>query len=582
MNKFYSTVMCAVLTASAASAQLVAPGILTQQSTKSYSGIVTEKNAARSNAMAYDADNSLFTAGVFDTEFEGLEPIAASSYIMKNGSSLTPSWKVAIQGAATVTCLLADGQGGVYAAGNFADEVSFGSTDNNPVIKEGYKESGAFTTSLCASFVAHYDKDGKLLKVASFTPAHDPALDATGMYFAYDGDIYCNINSIAKDADGNLYAGFSYCGQLKAGDNAITSGSMDLDGGSFYFQALKAAAVGKLNADLNIDSFVLNISTRSFTQLQASEQVYSSKMTIDGNHLYFGAASTGEAYCDYLLSASGSSRITYTAKSSTEGINYCISLADIDLSKKTMRDNIIGCVTEDSFNAMSIGNLEVAGDNIVMTGNFHGTLSSSESNYVKAVGSSDMYIATFNSSNLAVNNLTATAYDEGDKTKNEELFTSSAVCGDYVFINGYADLKSGHAFTAPLSYIYNIKDASLTKLNVDNYTLGIAATSNGAALANAFSASPITGITFADYKVTQAGVNDIVANANAVKAYPNPTTDVLNFSNECDVEIAGVNGAIVASAKGVSSINVEALPAGIYFVKTTTAAGSAVVKVIKK
>lgn len=580
MNKFYSTVMCAVLTASAASAQLVAPGILTPKSSKSYSGIVTEKNAARSNAMAYDTDNSLFTAGVFDTEFEGLEPIAASSYIMKNGSSLTPSWKVALQGAATVTCLLADGQGGVYAAGNFADEVSFGSTDNNPVIKEGYKESGAFTTSLCASFVAHYDKDGKLLNVASFIPAHDPELDATEMYFAYDGDIYCNINSLAKDADGNVYASFSYCGQIKAGDNAITSGSMDLEGGGFYFQALKAAAVGKLNSNLDLDSFLLNMHTRSFTQLQASEQIYSSNMTIAGNHLYFGAASTGETSCDYLFAGSDF-RTTYNAKTSTEGLNYCISLADIDLSNNTYRDNFIGCSTDDSFNALSIGNLEVAGDNIFMTGNFHGTLSASESNFVKAVGSSDMYIATFNSQ-LSASKLIATAFDEGDKTKNEELFTSSAVCGDYIFINGYADLKSGHTFSTPLSYIYDIKNASLTKLNVDNYTFGIAATSNGTSLANAFSASTVTGITFADYSVTQAGVNDIVANAADVKAYPNPTTDVLNFSNECDVEIASINGAAVASAKGVSSIDVEALPTGIYFVKTTTAAGSNVVKVIKK
>lgn len=584
MNKFFSTVMCVLVAVGAANAQLVAPGILSSQNTKSYANIVTEKNANRSNAMAYDTDNSLFTAGVFDTEFAGLEPIAASSYIMKNGADLTPSWKVALQGAATVTCLLPDGQGGVYAAGNFADEVSFGSTDNKTQIKEGYKESGAFTTSQCAAFVAHYDNDGKLIKVSSIIPAHDPALDATGMYFPADGDIYCNINSLALNGS-DLYVGFNYSGKIDSTPNSITSGSMDMEFGGFYYQATKAAGVAKLNDDLSIASFIANIHGNNFKVTSEIEQTYSSHMTIADGHLYLGTIANGLSNIALPYLSDG---ISVSYQKSESGIYFGYMLMDIDLAKNSTKIATWLSPTEDSFSASTISDLYIKGDEIILTGNFQGGFPFDNS--IKAVGSSDMYIAAVSKNALTtsiadkpkISWFKTSGYDEGDKTKNEELFTSGAVCGDYIFINGYADQKSGHAFIAPLSYIYNIKDGSLTKLDVNNYTFGIAAASNSSLLANAYSASPVTGITFSDYKVTQAGVNDIAANANDVTAYPNPATDVLNFSNECDVEIAGINGAVVAAASGVTSINVEALPAGIYFAKTTTASGTSVVKIIKK
>lgn len=584
MNKFYSTVMCAFLVAGAANAQLVAPGILTAQGTKSYNNIVTEKNSSRSNAMAYDSDNSLFTAGVFDTAFDGLEPIAASSYIMKNDASLSPSWKIAIQGAATVTSLLPDGQGGVYAGGNFADEVVLGSTDNKTQTIEGYKESGAFTTNQCAAFVAHYDKDGKLLKVSSITPSHIPALDATGMYFTSDGDIYCNIRSLAKNGN-DIYVGFDYCGQISTSESSITSGSMDMEFGGFYYQATKAAGIAQLDNNLNISKFIINVYGNDFKAASAIEQTYSSYMTIDNGHLYLGTVANGNSNISVPFLSSG---LTISYQKSESGIYFGYMLMDFDLSNNTSKIATWISPTEDAFAASTISNISLKGDEIIVSGNFQGEFPFDNS--VKAVGSSDIYVAGINKSNLstgiasnpAISWFKTSAYDEGEKTKNEEIFTSSTLCGDYVFLNGYADLKSGHAFTAPLSYVYNTKDGSLTKLNVENYTFGIASASNGQLLANAYSASPITGINFADYKVSAAGIEDIVANGNAVTAYPNPATDILYFSNECDAEVFGVNGSVVATVKGATSIDVTALPAGIYFVKATTAEGSSVVKVIKK
>ena len=162
--------------------------IISPNKTTSFNDIVTIENASRHNAMAYDAQKSLFVAGVFDTDFEGLEAIAASSYIIKKNSEFQVEWKVAIKGAATVTSLISDGQGGVYAAGTIADIVEFIGADGQSVEKEGYKESDAYTNSQCASFIAHYDATGKVINVATIIPTVDPALEETFMYYPEDGE----------------------------------------------------------------------------------------------------------------------------------------------------------------------------------------------------------------------------------------------------------------------------------------------------------------------------------------------------------------------------------------------------------
>lgn len=56
-------------------------------------------------------------------------------------------------------------------------------------------------------------------------------------------------------------------------------------------------------------------------------------------------------------------------------------------------------------------------------------------------------------------------------------------------------------------------------------------------------------------------------NTETVSIYPNPFTDVINFSKPCDVQLFDISGKLILSANAVETLNVD-LPAGIYFART--------------
>lgn len=69
-----------------------------------------------------------------------------------------------------------------------------------------------------------------------------------------------------------------------------------------------------------------------------------------------------------------------------------------------------------------------------------------------------------------------------------------------------------------------------------------------------------------------------------VKVYPNPVVDVLTVkADEGEIVIYDLNGSKKFSAenKGITEIDMQAFPSGVYFVEVTTREGSAIVKVIK-
>lgn len=71
------------------------------------------------------------------------------------------------------------------------------------------------------------------------------------------------------------------------------------------------------------------------------------------------------------------------------------------------------------------------------------------------------------------------------------------------------------------------------------------------------------------------GINDLDAASLAV--YPNPTTDVVKATVQnaeiASMVVVNMNGQTVTSSKG-ASVNVSALPAGVYIVKVTDTKGS--------
>ena len=119
-----------------------------------------------------------------------LSAVGTSAYIAFCDVTGAAQWAVALSGSATVADVVIAADGSIYVSGTFADEVEFGTTAGDAIIKEGMKMDGAATVKQNASFIAHYDATGRILAVADFVPRPLAALTATGMYFPEDGDVY--------------------------------------------------------------------------------------------------------------------------------------------------------------------------------------------------------------------------------------------------------------------------------------------------------------------------------------------------------------------------------------------------------
>ena len=549
---------------------------LEQTSEVAFSGSISAENYVRHHTATFDANGNAFVSAAFDSQMEGIEPIGVSAMVIKLNENGGKAWMAPLVGAATVKDIISDGNGGAYVAGVFADEVVFYGTDGESITTDGYQEGGAYTTSQAASFIAHYDAEGKLLMLNRIVPEHDPNLDNTFMYFPIDGDIYCTVDKLMMDGD-KLYAKFDYCGKVTATENSATSGSMDMEGWGFYFQAMKAAGVAELDQNLGFKKVIVNMYTNRFTELYNLQQVFSSTATMKNGHLYMGAIGNG----DVNVAAFDSGMTLSHEMPEAGGFNFGYILADFDLNNpiKSQIKSKIGASADD-FIATSMRDMYFAGDLLIVSGNFQGSLGFDNS--IEATGSSDIYTAAINPADLSVIMAKASGYDEGDKTKYEEIYTAGTVCGSKLFINGYAADKSDHSLTAPLRYIYDMTTGTLSKVASDGYIFGTAATAAGDKLLNAWTASPFTSTNITTYTVSSGGVSDAITGKGAVTVYPNPATDFVNFSETCDVELTSLSGAKVAAAKGVSTLSVSGLPAGVYVAKVAAASGIVTVKVVKK
>jgi len=85
--------------------------------------------------------------------------------------------------------------------------------------------------------------------------------------------------------------------------------------------------------------------------------------------------------------------------------------------------------------------------------------------------------------------------------------------------------------------------------------------------------------------LTNSGVNVKNVNFNKFHAFPNPATDVLNFSSEFEIatiNVISLDGKVVASSNG-NSVNVSELTSGIYIYEAMTVDGqTATNKFVKK
>ncbi|MDE6853620.1 MAG: hypothetical protein K2J38_01035 [Muribaculaceae bacterium] len=224
--------------------------------------------------VAVDALGRTIVTGAFteDITLAGttLSAVGTSAYIASCDLAGTAGWAVALTGSATISDVVVAADGSIYVSGTFADEVEFGTTAGEAIVKEGMMLEGAPTVNQNASFVAHYDATGRILAVADFVPQPLSDLIATGMYFPIDGDVYFSINHLAV-VDGTVYAFARYTGETEFGGASFKATYNDPFGG-IYFIDLAAAAVFTMPSDLSTASTVVTASTG--VNLASSEGQY--------------------------------------------------------------------------------------------------------------------------------------------------------------------------------------------------------------------------------------------------------------------------------------------------------------------
>lgn len=82
---------------------------------------------------------------------------------------------------------------------------------------------------------------------------------------------------------------------------------------------------------------------------------------------------------------------------------------------------------------------------------------------------------------------------------------------------------------------------------------------------------------YVTFKIGTSGI-EIIEEESDLLLYPNPTSGIVNLSSTSDAEVYSVSGALVMSVCNVDTLDLTALPSGLYLVK----AGNKVHRVIKK
>lgn len=394
---------------------------------------VTPDAAYYSNPSAYDANGNLIITGKFkdDFKFNGMDVFGegvSNAFIVKYDAANSPVWAASLAGSATITGVGVDAAGNIYVGGVFAGKVDFlsATADGEPSIsKEGLKIDGMATDNKSASFIAKYDKDGKVLAVTTYVPEMLPFLAEKAKEFLYTpsgADMYIHITGIKVEGE-KVYATVEYTGQTKVGNGTFDGAYTDLFG--LYMDAQN---VGVMSIDC--------------TTLQASEIV--AKMELVGSFSYavpglgypVVAVKDGQVVTGFMLSASellndvkieiGSYSTTVTP---VEGVTeyYLVKNGAVTSMKKA---------TTGSFVAREgIEDLLINGGKVYMVGSYEAdkpaaTLSASP---VAPAGVSDVFVAEIDLADLSVKQVSANNVDEGEA--GYEMVGSAALVDGSIYIN---------------------------------------------------------------------------------------------------------------------------------------------------
>ena len=501
--------------------------------------------------MAFNANGETYVAGIVSGEGfrfcpNMVEPVGVSSYVAKYDAIGQSAWAVTIKGAATVTAIAVDAEKSVYVAGTLADEVVFAGADNsNETVIAGYKdEYGSYTTDQKAAFIAKYDTNGALKAVVPFVPTvlDGVAADMANAEFGwYEENISFNISTL-KVVDGKLYVGALYTGSTTVGDVKLNAAYQNVDG--WMFADMANSAVFSLDAATLQGADVLFSTSVKGGETSNGASTTSVAFDVNDGVLYASAIVSGAQ--DITLGSSSESK----EYSNNDGVvEYATIVAAINLSDKAVMASHVYTNTTGNSNKDEVNKVIADGGKVYVGGIAHSALAFDNAKEVKGHG--DLYVASLNANDLAVNWTALSGVEEGTGTDNGEVFVGMVSFGGNIVIAGYSEKLSDHT---PIEGInaYVDKADGVFSLSSDKIVKS-ALEANGALLGAAIYTitEEVANITYSVAKIEGSAIDSVEAENNAA----------VKYYNLQGVEVAGDN-----------------MPAGLYVRKQ----GNKAVKVIVK
>ena len=325
------------------------------ESIKEYEG----KYSPVSTPSAIGTDGTIYQTGLYDDmvvigDFI-LENIATSAYIAAiDPTTQTAKWAICLRGASHITPILAD-DSYVYVAGTYADDVIFGSNDDNEQTIHGTELSHDYANT----FVAKYTTAGVLVSVLPVIPV----LANAETY--EDKDLSVTPTALALRA-GKLYLSFSYKGGYKVGTHTI-NGTVQNTQSKTTCICLGVLAIPSDNFTSAVK--VLDVKGIAAT-CNAGHGPRSICLTATDNSVEIATFLTGK--CDYDFAGwTGSSKTRYEYKysaTSDEAGMVFVRLTDAGHTEykapAASADNFVASYTRNT-----IRNMYVEGKNLYLSGN---------------------------------------------------------------------------------------------------------------------------------------------------------------------------------------------------------------------
>lgn len=496
MRKFTlltSCLFCAALTASAQTSPTF--GSLTEKSAVTCSEISnTEINSLWNTVTATSDNNVVLTgsyniipaSGAYNTQYP-------SQFILKKqGTDLAADyiWGAHIDGSAYIKYAISDGEGGVYLAGNFADEISVYGSDKAKTTLAGLKKGDSYVTDLYSVFIAHYDKDGKVTATTAIVPQKNTALDEKAPGMADYNDCYCTISDLAL-YNGKLYAALNFAAIIAntAGDVTLTSGSfLNTDYGFDYPGNDPGSAVAEIEtSNLNVTSFPIYMKGYDFTDGTTNQtSLTNGKLLVDGDKMYYAALESGPL-AKFQIKAfdEAAKEMSLTAETGGNQL-FGYVVAAVDMNTKTIGDNYKFYSAEFTYaKVLQLNDLFADDNSLYLTGTCNDAFPFDSS--VTPAARDDIFAASLSKSSLAKNwavttQLTETPAD-GSMNSYKEALDKSALVNGNILLSGhveYTGYGSGiETYSSPLLYVVNATNGNIVKQEASQYVTAIEPTTDG-------------------------------------------------------------------------------------------------------